>query len=441
MKREREDMMHIVLQLAAGQGIEQGGWRFQGEDEGAFINEDVFIKGAQIAEKGKLDGFFLTDIPGVTIDINKTPPQSSLDPIVLMALMAKATQQVGLITTMSTSINEPYSIARALRSLDLVSKGRMGWNLVTTGFPKALLNYFDGMPDHQSKHGRSVEVWEAVLKLWGSWPKGALKLDVGSGVFADDSLIVPIHYKGKYVTTRGPINLPPSPQGMPAVFTAGGGQYGFNFAATKADAMYNNPPTLEYATGFWEDLSFNIKRAGRNPDHFTVFNGIGVSVAASEKEALVRRAALDELGEPLVRFQYLGQMLGISLEGLDRDAPIPDKLLKMAHPNPMDARSKLAYDLAMKRFTIREVIAHGPINYHPIFLGTPESIADNLQKWFEAGVGKGFSICGDSGLTSLVDFVEQVVPILQKRGFLRKEYTKSTLRGHLELDYQNGMKQ
>ncbi|WP_256013719.1 NtaA/DmoA family FMN-dependent monooxygenase [Desertivirga xinjiangensis] len=438
MNKNNKGQMHIIAQLSAGQGLEPGGWRWPGEDKAAFINEDVFINGAQLAEKGKLDGFFLVDVPAISDDIAKTPQGSSLDPIVLMALMAKATERVGLISTMSTSIKEPYSIARTMRTLDLVSKGRMGWNVVTTGNPRALLNYFAGTPEHGEKHGRAREVWEAVLRLWGSWPEGALKLDVASGVFADDKLIQPINFQGEYVSSRGPINLPPSPQGMPVIFTAGGGEYGYNFAATKADAMYGNPPTLEYAAAFWQQLSASIKHSGRNPDQFTIFNGIGVSIASSEKEALERRIALDELGEPVRRQQYLSHMLSIPIAGLDIDAPIPDHLLKLARPNRTDHRSQYAYDLAMKGFTIREVLAHGPINYHPVFLGTPESIADKLQQWFEAGVGKGFNIIGDSGLSSLADFVEQVVPILQKRGLLRSEYTGSTLREHLGLPYRNG---
>lgn|GEM_PF-2678266 len=202
MVKNLDRKMHMIVQLASGQGIEQGGWRWPAEDKAAFINEDIFIKGAQLAEKGKLDGFFLTDIPGQTIDLNDQPPQSSLDPIVLMSLMAKATERVGLITTMSTSVNEPYSIARALRSIDLISKGRMGWNVVTTGTPKALLNYFNGLPGSDWKHGRSLEVWESVVQLWGSWPEGALKMDVVSGHFADNDKIAPIDYKGKYISTR-----------------------------------------------------------------------------------------------------------------------------------------------------------------------------------------------------------------------------------------------
>lgn len=164
--------MHIITQLPSGQGLEPGGWRWPAEDKSAFINEDVFIKGAQLAEKAKLDGFFLVDVPSVGNDIGTAPPQSSLDPMVLMALIAKATERVGLVATMSTSVHEPFTIARVMRSLDLVSHGRMGWNVVTTGAQQALLNYFPGILDHGHKHARSLEVYEAVLRLWGSWPEG-----------------------------------------------------------------------------------------------------------------------------------------------------------------------------------------------------------------------------------------------------------------------------
>ena len=431
--------MHIVTQLPSGQGIEPGSWRWPTQNKAAWLDEDIYIKAAQLTEQAKLDGLFIADSPAITMDISNQPPHHGLDLVVLMALMAKATERVGLIPTLSTSLNEPYTIARMLRSLDLVSKGRMGWNVVTTNSQEAQLNYLPGVLDHAHKHARSLEVWEAVLRLWGSWPEGALRMDVESGVFADMSLIQPIDYKGKYVTTRGPINLPPSPQGQPPVFTAGGGQYGFEFATTRANAMYSNPPTLAYAQSFWKQLVGGIRQAGRNPDEFTVFNGIGVSIASSEQEALKRRAALDELGNPTSRRQYLGHLLGLPVMELNQDAPIPAALLQRARPSRQDQRAQYAYDLALKGFTIREVLAHGPINYHPIFLGTPEQIADKFQRWFEAGVGKGFSVVPDSGLESLTDFVEQVVPILQKRGLLRTEYTGTTLREHLGLPYQLGL--
>lgn len=277
-----------------------------------------------------------------------------------------------------------------------------------------------------------------MLKLWGSWPEGALKLDVEAGVFADERQIQPINYKGDYVSTRGPVTLPPSQQGMPVVFTAGGGRHGFEFAATKADAMYNNPFSMEYAVRFWNALSARIREAGRNPDHFTVYSGTSVSVASTEKEVLQRRAALDERGDLPGQIRQLSYMWGVSLGGLDRDSPVPVELLKQAHIDPSDERGSQAYELAAQGLTIREIIAHGPLGGNKVIIGTPEGVADTFQKWFEAGVGKGFVVLGDSGLESLTDFVEQVVPILQKRGLLRTEYTGTTFREHLGLPYQNG---
>src|SRR6218665_2231906 len=179
-------------------------------------------------------------------------------------------------------------------------------------------------------------------------------MDVESGLFADASKIQPINYKGKYVSTRGPINLPPSNQGMPVVFTAGGGHNGFHFATTKADAMYNNPPTLDYASSFWREISSQIKQVGRNPEKFTIFNGIGVSIASSEQEALDRRSKLDLLGDLPARTQYLSHMLSIPLHNLNLDEKIPDDLMKISRPNFTDYRSKYAYDLAKKGYSIRE---------------------------------------------------------------------------------------
>jgi FMN-dependent oxidoreductase (nitrilotriacetate monooxygenase family) len=434
----KNKQMHLLLQLSGGQGMEPGGWRWPGEDQTGFMNVEVYLKAAQLAEKAKLDGLFIVDFPGVSVDIDRTPPISSLDPVVIMALVARATTHIGLATTMSTSLHEPYNIARTLRTLDVLSNGRIGWNVVTTGAPMALLNYFDGLPSSPQKHARSLEVWEAVLRLWGSWPADALKLDVAAGRFADGRQIQPIHYKGDYVATRGPLTLPPSAQGMPVIFTAGGGANGFEFAATKADAMYNNPFSLDYAVNFWKALSARLVQAGRNPDQFTVFSGISVSIAATEKEVMQRRMALDELGNLPGQVSRLGQAFNLSLAGVNRDAPLPAAVLRRAFVHPADERAKQAYDLAAQGATIREVIAHGVLNDNKALIGTPEGIADTLQQWFEAGVGNGFVILGDSGLGSLTDFVEQVVPILQQRGLLRTEYSGSTFRDHLGLPYRNG---
>lgn len=392
------------------------------------------MKGAQEAERGKLDGFFIADIPGITPEIATAPPLSSgLDPVVLMAAMAQATERVGLIATMSSTFNEPYTIARQFRSLDLLSKGRIGWNVVTTGRPFALLNYFSSPPSSEDRHARSREVLEAVEQPWRSWPEGALVLDVEKGGFADATRIRPINYRGSHVATSGPLALPPSPQGMPVIFTAGGGREGFRFAVDHADAVYGNPFDLASARSYWQALSQHPSVGGRSQQSLKVFSGIITSIASTEREALERRAALDELGDREGKRRYLGQMINVRLDDLDLDQAIPADRLEHAFPGWGDPRSQLALELAKKRFTVREILAHGPINYHPVALGTPEQVADLLQGWFEAGVGGGFNITPDSGLSALTDFVDQVVPILQKRGLFRTDYTGTTLREHLGL--------
>lgn len=356
-----------------------------------------------------------------------------MDPVVLLAAMASHTDRVGLVATMSTSFNEPYNIARQFRSLDVLSKGRIGWNVVTTGRPFALENYFEIAPSSQQRHARSREVYEAVRLLWNSWPQGALKLDKAQGIFADSSLIRPINYHGKYVSTTGPMTLPPSQQGDPIIFTAGGGNEGFDFAVKNADALYGNPYDLQSAKGYWQYLKDGLKQVGRLEQSLKVFSGIITSVASTEREALQRRIELDELGDLPGRVQYLSFMLCVDLDNLDIDAALPADVLKRTFPNPRDRRSSRAVELARQGLTIREILAYGPINYHPVVVGTPEKIANFLQQWFEAGVGGGFNITPDSGLTALTDFVDQVVPILQKRGIFRSEYKHSTLRGHLGL--------
>ncbi len=424
--------MHLTAQLPSGYGIEAGSWRWPGEKPDAMVDIDVFVKGAQEAERGKMDAFFIADIPGLTEEIASQPPLSGgLDPIVMLTAMALATERVGLVATMSSSFNEPYTIARQFQSLNIISKGRIGWNVVTTGRPFALLNYFSDVPDSPSRHARSREVVEAVRQLWDSWPEDALVLDVERGVFANPHRIQPVNYRGSYVSTRGPLLIPSTSQGSPVIFTAGGGREGFQFAIDNADAVYANPFDLEGAKNYWRALTRGAQKAGRSSGSMSMFSGVITSVASTEHEALQRREELDRLGDIESRKTYLGYMLSIRVDDLDLDAPLPADRLLNVRPNPNDPRSSRAVELAFRGLTIREILAYGPINYHPVALGTPVQVADMLQTWFEAGVGGGFNITPDSGLTALTDFVDEVVPILQKRGLLRSEYETTTLRGHL----------
>ncbi|MCC4610829.1 NtaA/DmoA family FMN-dependent monooxygenase [Xanthomonas campestris pv. esculenti] len=430
--------MHLTVQMAAGYGVEPGSWRWPGENPAAFIDVDTFVKAGRIAERGLVDAFFMDDRPGITNDLSGEPPHSGLDPLVVLAAMAAATERVGLVASVSTSVNEPYTIARQLRSLDHLSQGRMGWNVVTTNAPAALQNYLASAPRPEHKHVRAREVWQAVLALWGSWPDDALLLDVAAGRFAAMHRLRPINFRGRHVASRGPLGLPPSPQGMPVVFAPGDGPYGFRFAAPGVEAVYNQPLDLAAARRYWRTLSEALRRQSRAPDEVTVFSSVVTSLASSEREALDRRAALDALGNPQARLRQLAAMLGVEAGQLNPDRPIPVQRLPQRVPASADPRAQRAYALALQGWSLHDILAHGVLGHHPVAIGTPEQVADFLEAWFRADIGGGFTILPDAGLGALTDFVEQVVPILQARGLFRQRYTGQTLRDHLGLPYRNG---
>ncbi|BBE24621.1 nitrilotriacetate monooxygenase (plasmid) [Arthrobacter sp. MN05-02] len=434
----QRQQMHLTVQLIGGYGIERGAWRWPGAKTDAFINADVFVKAAQVAERGKFDALFLADTPALSVDVSSEPPQHALEPMITLTAVARETERIGLVATASTSFTEPYTLARQFRALDLISGGRAGWNAVTTSTPAAALNFGADIPDRRARYERAHEVVESVQALWGSWQDDALLLDVESGRFADASKINPVGITGKYVSSRGPLNLPPSPQGQPVIFQAGGGGNGLQLAGRFADATYNNPFDIDSATSYWQELQATVKAFGRPAGSITPFSGIITSVASTEREALQRREQLDALGDLDSRVQYLGQQLGIPLEPESLDKPIHPDLLARAFAHPGDPRSPLSLRLAREGFTVRQIIAHGPINYHPVALGTPEQVADMLQRWFEAGIGGGFNINPDVSFDGLTDFVDHVVPILQKRGLYRRDYEGTTLREHLGVPYLNG---
>lgn len=430
--------MHLTVQLIAGYGIEASAWRWPGTEPDAFVNADVFVNAAKIAERGKFDALFLADTPAITSDLTHEAPQMALEPMITLTAVARETERIGLVATSSTTLNHPYTVARQFRALDLVSHGRAGWNAVTTQHPVAMLNYGREVPSREERYARAHEFIAAVMALWGSWPDEALLLDREAGDFADSSQIQPVELQGRYVTSRGPINLPPSPQGQPVVFQAGGGMNGLHLAGRFANAVYNNPFDIASASQHAEAVAQAASAYGRPPEHMSVFSGIITSVASTRREALERREQLDELGDVNSRVSYLGQQIGLPLSMEDLDKPVHPDLLTRARANPSDPRSPLALKLAREGHTVRRILAHGPIAYHPVAVGTPDEVADLLQQWHEAGVGGGFNITPDA-TDGLEHFVDEVVPILQGRGLFRRDYEGTTLREHLGIPRQNGL--
>ena len=245
---ENKPQMQLVMQIGSGYGLDQGAWRMPNADPAAYTNIDLQVEFAKIAERGKIHMLFFADTPVLTTDINNQPPQSPMDPIVLLTALARETEKIGLVATISTTFNHPYNVARQLKALDVISNGRIGVNFVTTSHPGAALNFGDEVPSRQERYEKAHEFIQIVQGLWGSWEEDALVLDVENGKFADMDKIQPVNLSGDYLSSRGPLPIPPSKQGQPVIFTAGGSEETLKIIGRYANGVYTNPYDIEVCT-------------------------------------------------------------------------------------------------------------------------------------------------------------------------------------------------
>jgi alkanesulfonate monooxygenase SsuD/methylene tetrahydromethanopterin reductase-like flavin-dependent oxidoreductase (luciferase family) len=278
-----------------------------------------------------------------------------------------------------------------------------------------------------------------VQALWGSWEKDAWLLDVAGKRFADMDKIQPVNLQGKHAASRGPLPVPPSEQGQPVIFQAGGGGYGLELAGRYASGVYANPYPIEDAQAQRRALRDAVKRAGRDPDEVKMLAGFMPTIAPSRQAALERRRFLDEVVDLKQRVRYLGAMIALPLGPGRLDEPLTADQLADAMPNPHDPRSARALEVAREGWTLRDVLAHGVIDYHPVVAGTAADVADHMQQWFEAGACDGFSIAVDGYHDGFDAFVDQVVPILQERGLFHDDYEGPTLRENLGAHEQYGL--
>ncbi|MFE3824264.1 NtaA/DmoA family FMN-dependent monooxygenase [Streptomyces sp. NPDC059092] len=423
--------MILGVQMTNGFGNQPGAWRLPGADPSSYVDMDAMVRHAQAAERGKLQFLFLADTPVLDVDLTHQPTMMPLDPIVVMASIARETSRIGMIATASTTFNEAYNLARQFKALDVMSHGRIGWNAVTTSNPAAAENFGAPIPPRAEKYARAHEMIQLVEALWGSWAKDALIADVESGVYADASKIQPVNLQGQHVASRGPLPIPPSEQGQPVIFQAGGGAAGLEIAARYANGVYANPYDIEASRAHRRTLRAAAVQAGRGADAVKLFPGLMPTVGATKEGALARRRRLDESIDLDQRVRYLGAMIGLPLNGADIDKPVPQPMLKRAVANRSDPRSGHALKIVREGWTLRDVIAHGVIDYHPVVADTPEKIADHMQEWFEAGACDGFSLEIDAFHDGIDAFVDGVVPILQERGLFHLDYEGPTLRDHL----------
>jgi FMN-dependent oxidoreductase (nitrilotriacetate monooxygenase family) len=416
-------------------GHHEAAWRLPESDPHADLDVHHWVGLARIAERGALDSLFLADGPSLWHGA-EFRPAGQLDPLVLLSVLAAATTHIGLIGTASTTYNAPYNLARRFASLDHVSGGRAGWNIVTTADRGAAQNFgLADRPDHADRYARATEFLDVTLKLWDSWDDDAVLADKASGRFAAPGRIRPIDHDGEYYSVRGPLNLPRSPQGRPLLVQAGSSEDGKDFAARYAEAVFTAQQTIEDAQAFYADLKRRAEQLGRNPDSVKILPGIVPVLGGTVAEAKQRARDLEELIVPAYGLRQLADTLEVPIDILALDEELPKEVVGTEGVEGAQSRAALFIALARReRLTVRQLLGRlGGGRGHWTFVGTPEQVADALETWFREGAADGFNVMGPVLPSSLADFVEQVVPILRRRGLFRSDYEGTTLRDHYGL--------
>ncbi|MGV9796903.1 LLM class flavin-dependent oxidoreductase [Mycobacterium sp. NPDC003449] len=417
-------------------GHHEASWRLPESNPFAATDVAHYTELARIAERGTFDSLFLADSPQLNGDVGRRP-LGVLEPLTLLTALVGVTEQIGLIATASTSYNSPYNLARRFASLDHVSGGRAGWNIVTTATVDAARNFgLDDLPDHSSRYARADEFVRVAQKLWDSWEDDAIVADKATGLWGDQAKIHPAAHRGEHFSVQGALNIPRSPQGYPLLVQAGSSEDGKALAARYAEAVFTAQQTVDEARAFYTDLKGRAAALGRDPDTIKILPGIVPVIAGTEAEAEAKDRELDEAIVPGYAHRQLATTLRIPLEQLDLDRQLPDELLPEDEIEGAKSRYTLIVELARReRLTVRQLIGRlGGGRGHRTFTGTPERVADTIEEWFRGGVADGFNIMPPLLPSGLEVFVDHVVPILRARGLFRHEYTSSTLRGHYGLD-------
>lgn len=420
--------MHLNAFLY-GCGHHSAAWRHPDSRVEDLGNIAYYEELAQLAERGKFDAVFFAD--GHSVRDPAGAGTWFLEPITALSAMARATTHIGLVTTVSSTFYTPFHAARMLASLDHISGGRAGWNVVTSMFDAEARNHgMDAIPAREERYARAAEFVDTALALWDSWEPDALTLD-RTGIYADPAKVHSIDHDGKHFRVDGPLTVPRSPQGRPVLFQAGASGPGRDLAAKYAEAIYAVAYDLVAAQSYYDDVKTRIDRAGRGSAAVGIMPGLVTYIGSTMEEARQKKAELDVLLPTEQSLAMLSTFTGQDCAAWELDEPVPPLPPAAEFTGPQGRYETILRIIEKDRPTVRQLLgtlAAG--GGHATMIGTPDSIADEMESWMGRGAD-GFNLMCPRYPDSLEDFVDHVVPILQQRGLFRSEYTSSTLRGHM----------
>ena len=415
--------------------IHTGAWRYPGALPDANFNFPALKSYIQKLEAARFDAFFMADhLAVLNMPVNalrRSHTVTSFEPFTLLSALAAVTSRIGLMATASTTYDSPYHIARRFASLDHISGGRAGWNIVTTSNPDAALNFgLEEDMDHDERYARAREFYDVVTGLWDSFADDAFVRDVDSGVFVDPARMHVLGHKGKYLSVRGPLNIARPVQGWPVIIQAGASEAGRQVAAETAEVVFAAGGALEPAKAFYADVKARAEAIGRNPDHMKILPGAFVVVGETVEEAKAKRAHLDSLVHYDSGIGSLNSALGVDVSAFDPDGPLPEIPPSNASQS---ARDRIVTAARNENLTIRQLAARVGSYGGLAFVGTPATIADEMERWLHERGSDGFNVMFPYLPEGLDDFVGKVVPELQRRRLFRTEYEGATLRENLGL--------
>lgn len=431
----RPRMLHLGAILNSG-GHHIAGWRLPEAQTGSSL--DRYIRLARIAESGKLDFIFFADHLAVwergTLETLSHSARmiAEIEPLTLLSALAGHTSSIGLVATASTTYSHPYNLARQFASIDHISGGRAGWNVVTSYMAEEARNFGVGeVESHGGRYGRAGEFVGVMKGLWDSWEDDAFLFDKAGGRFFRPEVLHYLDHVGAHYSVRGPLNVGRSPQAYPVIFQAGSSEDGKAFSAGHADVVFTAADTIDKARGFRAEMRQRAMAAGRSADDIKIVPGIFPVIAETEELARRKLAEMGDLVHPAVAFEMLQSLLGVSLSGHDLDDPVPELPVTQANQSMQNALVATArrQGLTIRQLAHQAAVARGA----PIVVGTPRQVADFMHEWLIEDAADGFNLLCPYFPGGLSDVVEQVIPILQSRGVFRSDYEGSTLREHFGL--------